>query len=228
VLNVEKQTIEFAAHLPPTSVQKQRTTAFMDGVFPQGKQEVSEGDLVGPQHQLVRVIFDAADTDGNGKLTKKEFEKYFAMQQATAEIALNLNYATRTPNFFQMMDDNLDGKLSVRELRTAWDRLIVLEPGEGKAVTRAVMQPSATLRVVQASLVQFDPTQNAVARPGAKTQSAAPLWHRKMDRNTDGDVSKAEFLGDAAAFAKLDANQDGLVSTEEALDFEKMARPKKK
>lgn len=228
VLNVAKQTIEFSAHMPPTSVQKRRTSQFMAGVFPQGKQEVADGDLVGPQYQLVRVIFDAADANGNGKLTRKEFETYFAMQQATAEIALSLNYATRTPNFFQMLDDNLDGKLSVRELRTAWERLIVLEPGEGKAVTRAVMQPSANLRVVQASLVQFDPTQNAVSRPGAKAPSAAPLWHRKMDRNTDGDVSKAEFLGDADAFARLDGNKDALVSTEEAVDYEKAARPKKK
>jgi hypothetical protein len=37
-----------------------------------------------------------------------------------------------------------------------------------------------------------------------------------MDRNGDGDLSRAEFLGPADVFAKLDADADGLVSAEEA------------
>ena len=47
-----------------------------------------------------------------------------------------------------------------------------------------------------------------------------------MDRNTDGDVSRSEFLGDEADFAMLDANGDGLIALEEAEAYEKKVRPR--
>ena len=53
----------------------------------------------------------------------------------------------------------------------------------------------------------------------------APVWFRKMDRNGDGDVSRAEFLGTEEEFRKLDEDGDGLISAEEALRYE--ARLKK-
>ena len=37
-----------------------------------------------------------------------------------------------------------------------------------------------------------------------------------MDRNGDGDVSPAEFIGSAEDFRRLDPDRDGLISTEEA------------
>ena len=43
----------------------------------------------------------------------------------------------------------------------------------------------------------------------------------------DGDVSRREFLGSDAAFAKLDADRDGLISLEEAEKAEAKLRPKK-
>lgn len=45
-----------------------------------------------------------------------------------------------------------------------------------------------------------------------------------MDRNGDGDVSRREFTGAADLFDKLDGDEDGLLSAEEA---EKTATPKK-
>ena len=48
------------------------------------------------------------------------------------------------------------------------------------------------------------------------SRPAAPLWFQKMDRNADGDLSRTEFFGPKAAFLKLDADGDGLVSVEEA------------
>ena len=199
--------------------------------FPQGARAVSEKDLVGPQNQFLRVVFDDADFDGDGVLTRQEFDRYFDLQRSTTEVALSLTYAVRTPNLFQMLDDNLDGKLGVRELRTAWDRMIVLEPPGATAVTKAILQPNVSLRLSNAAYANYDPSMNfgpqAAMGRGDQAPRRGPLWFQKMDRNGDGDVSRSEFLGSEADFRMLDADGDGLISVEEAEAYEKKVRPPK-
>ena len=230
VLRVGAQAIEFTAAPPPRNVRREQVKAMVNGLFPQGQMVVEEKDLAGPQNQFLRVVFDAADFDGDGKLTRAEFEKYFGLQASTAELGLVLSYVVRTPNLFQMLDDNMDGKLGVRELRTAWDRLIVLEPAGATAVTKAILQPSVTFRLTPGATAGFDPTANGgMGLPGSQRPAArGPLWFRKMDRNGDGDVSRAEFLGTDEDFALLDANNDGLISLDEAEAYEARVRPKSK
>ncbi|HVK17320.1 MAG TPA: hypothetical protein VM533_10255 [Fimbriiglobus sp.] len=230
VLRVGSQTVEFAATAPPSGLRRQQEQA-ASMAFPSGAKSVSDADLVGPQNQFLRVVFDSADFDSDGRLTREEFDRYFALQRGTTEIALTLSFAVQTPNLFQTLDDNLDGKLGVRELRTAWDRMIVLEPPGSAAVSKAILQPNGSLRLASAAYTFFDPTANASLRPGmgqsTPAQQTGPLWFRKMDRNTDGDVSRGEFLGDAADFAMLDTDGDGLISPAEVEAYEKKVRPKK-
>src|SRR5262249_20486651 len=134
----------------------------------------------------------------------------------------------RTPNLFQMLDDNMDGKLGVRELRTAWDRLIVLEPAGSTAVTKAILQPSVGFRLTPGATAGVDPALNQGGMPGTQRPTGrGPIWFQKMDRNGDGDVSRAEFLGPDEDFAMLDTNKDGLISVEEAEAYESKVRPKK-
>ena len=120
----------------------------------------------------------------------------------------------------------------MRELRTAWERLSVLEPAGSRFVTRAVLQPAATFRLTNAAATGFEintPDDAAAMRsaPYVEPEGKGPVWFRKMDRNADGDVSKAEFLGDAADFARIDANGDGLISLDEALAFDRRKPAKK-
>jgi Ca2+-binding EF-hand superfamily protein len=226
VLRVGSQTVEFAATAPPPGFRRQQSRQGAGAAFPQGQTAVRDPDLIGPQNQFLRVIFDAADFDGNGVLTREEFDRYFALQRTTTEIALTLSYAVRTPNLFQMLDDNVDGKLGVRELRTAWDRMVVLEPPGSGAVTKAILQPNGSLRLASAAYTFVDPTATPDPRSNPVPQKG-PLWFRKMDRNADGDVSRSEFLGDAADFTMLDTNGDALIAVEEAEAYEKKARPAK-
>jgi Ca2+-binding EF-hand superfamily protein len=231
VLRVGAQSMEFAVSAPPPGARRQMMQQGPAASFPQGAKSVTEKDLVGPQNQFLRVVFDDADFDGDGVLTRQEFEKYFELQRSTTEVALSLTYAVRTPNLFQMLDDNMDGKLGVRELRTAWDRMIVLEPPGATAVTKAILQPNVSLRLSNAAYANYDASmsfgpQVATGRTD-QVPRRGPLWFQKMDRNGDGDVSRSEFLGSEADFRMLDADGDGLISVEEAEAYEKKARPPK-
>ena len=55
----------------------------------------------------------------------------------------------------------------------------------------------------------------------ARTTTGDIDWFRKMDRNSDGDISRREFSGAIEVFSKLDLDRDGLISPDEARRIEK-------
>jgi hypothetical protein len=46
-----------------------------------------------------------------------------------------------------------------------------------------------------------------------------PRWFAAMDHNVDGDLSPREFLGTAEQFRRLDADGDGYIGGDEALQL---------
>jgi Ca2+-binding EF-hand superfamily protein len=226
VLRVDKQTLDLAA-VPTPDYARSRTNPY-GYLFPADKKFLTEKDLVGPQFQFLRVAFDPADFDADGKLTREEFDRYFALQQKTGQLGLTLTHAVQTPNLFQLLDGNGDGRLGVKELRSAYERLQPLEPSGGREITRAILQPSVVVRLGTTMYGAADTAVYAVQAPGtARPSAAGPVWFRKMDRNGDGDVSRGEFLGGKGEFDTLDANGDGLIGLDEAEAFDSKARPKK-
>jgi Ca2+-binding EF-hand superfamily protein len=230
-----RQPIELSAAPAPGAARggpmRQQFLALYDQAA-KGKMHLTDADLGGanaPTYQLLRVLFDPADADADGKLTRAELEAHLALFEAFAASSVAVTPSVQTPTFFQLLDENRDGRLSVRELRTAWDRLSPLEPvAEGaavEAITRAAIRPTAVLRLTRPperlAGVQQVVDRNVTRPAGAQ---AGPLWFRKMDRNGDGDVSRAEFLGTRAEFDALDADHDGLISRSEAEAFDRAAR----
>lgn len=238
VVRVGRQPIDFWAS-PSAPQFNQGTLKQQFGyLFAQaagGKGHVLEKDLNGPnavQFQFVRVIFEAADRDGDGKLTKAEFDAYFDLQDSFRNLSLTLTPGVQTPSLFQLLDENRDGRLSVRELRTAWTRLQALESPNAEIVTKNIIQPSVNLRlsrsfdrffVNQAVFINDRNNMNRVPIP-----QKGPLWFRKMDRNGDGDVSRTEFIGTKEEFDAIDTDHDDLISLEEAEAFDQKVREKEK
>jgi Ca2+-binding EF-hand superfamily protein len=235
VLHVDRQPIDFWAFASGVQLSRQSLKQQYGYLFTQAagdKDHIVEKDLKGPnavQFQFVRVMFETADRNGDGKLTKAEFDAYFDLQDSFRNLSLSLTPSVQTPSLFQLLDENHDGRLSVRELRTAWSRLVVLEAPEAKVITRNIIQPAVNLRlsrtfdrfyVNQAQLVIYqNPNQVIVPQKG-------PLWFRKMDRNGDGDVSRSEFIGTKTEFDVIDTDHDDLISLEEAETWDTKMREK--
>jgi len=223
VLRVGGQLLDLYAGAAPSYVID-RLDAEVKSTYPAGKTIVTEDEIGGQEFQFLRIVFDAADFNGDGKLTRDEYAKYMRLQQSTIDLTTIAGYATRTPSLFHLMDENGDGKLSVRELRTAWDRLIVLEPGSGTEVTHDAIQPSASIRFGRASSSILAEYASSMNNSNAPRKVAGPLWMQMMDRNGDGDISRLEFLGTRAEFDRIDTDKDGIISTAEAETYDKLKR----
>lgn len=234
IVRAGRQPIEFWAVANRGAGQQPATKVQYAYLFQQAagkKAYVLDKDLTGPnaaQFQFLRTLFDGMDVNGDERLTKDEFDAYFDLQDSFRSAATALTPALQTPTLFDLLDENRDGRIGVRELRTAWDRLLALEPGEGEVVTRAAITPTVTLRLTR-SMERFlgnpqfggnrgNPNQVVVPQKG-------PVWFRKMDRNADGDVSRSEFLGTKAEFDAIDTDKDGLIGLTEAEAFEAKNRP---
>jgi len=233
VIRNGRQPLELWAFAPSyqngRGYQLKQTYAYMFTQLAGAKGYISDKDFTGNaavQFQQIRVLLDPADFDTDGKLTKAEFDRYFDLQQPFVDMAMGLIPTVQTPTLFQLLDENKDGRLGVRELRTAWTRLRSLEPSGGEdIVSRAAILPAVSLRLSRSIDRSYanqyayagNPTQPVVANKG-------PKWFVKMDRNGDGDVSRIEFLGTKSEFDAMDADRDNLISLDEAESFDKANR----
>jgi Ca2+-binding EF-hand superfamily protein len=175
--------------------------------------------------QFLSQIFDLVDRNVDGKVTDKELKAYLDMQSEGAGSRLELTITDEGRSLFDLLDEDGDSSLSLRELRSSWSRMKPLaksDDGLGRSdITRRL---DVSIGQAQRRFRRFVTTRSGVVvQKGGG--GAAPLWFQKMDRNNDGDISPREFIGSDEDFRKLDADGDGLINSEEARQFE--ARLKK-
>ncbi|HKB42150.1 MAG TPA: EF-hand domain-containing protein [Gemmataceae bacterium] len=168
-------------------------------------------------------LFRLADRDANGKLTDREFDAFLSLHALGAESFVILTVSDHSPGLFELLDENGDGRLSQRELYTAWERLRGLDRDRDGRLARDELPRRLQLRLTRGTPA---PRPASASRPAVESvMSRGPAWFRKMDRNGDGYVSRREFLGSLEDFKRLDRDGDGLLSPEEAERLEAPRKP---
>jgi len=182
-----------------------------------GRGFVELSDLQTTQDEVfLRSLFYRADRNGDGRLTEAELNRYLDLQERAADAFTTLWLADLGQDLFEVLDTNRDGALGVRELRDAWRHAAVWDRNHDGRIERSELP-----RQYQLTLMRANSFANRIMRGGytmmqRQPPARGPLWFRKMDRNSDGDVSRREFLGTAEDFQRIDSDGDGLIDLQEA------------
>jgi Ca2+-binding EF-hand superfamily protein len=172
-----------------------------------------------PTAQVLSGLFDAADRNEDGKLTRAELEAFFDLIELGITCRIIVTATDRGRNLFDAFDADGDGRLDLGELVRA-SRSLVTTLRQQKGLPRGKVPASYRLLVSrEVGCDAFGPVPfGANANPKAPTarNRRGPKWFQAQDQNGDGFISPREFVGPPHLFAKLDADGDGRISVAEA------------
>ncbi len=193
---------------------------------------VTRRQVESPRFVYLRGLFDLADVNGDGRLTREELSSFLEVIREASGRQMYISLVSSGRGLFQVLDANGDGQLSIREIRNAWNRLAEFDRDGDGCISRSEFPWRYRMFVSESpnsSPAQALTTvmQMASQAAGTKRPAGGPLWFRKMDRNSDGDVSRKEWLGTTEQFHAIDTDGDGLISVEEAEAYEALVRRKR-
>lgn len=161
---------------------------------------------------LLKSLFRIADRNDDGRLELAELNRYvdrlLLLQVAADAARLRLVQFAERAGLMPLVDLNLDGRLSRRELQALPQTLTTLG-GDAGRLTRDDL-PSTVVLVLQHGPFSEATGQNPL-------ENAGPPWFFRADRNQDGDLDREEFLGMPEDFRRLDTNEDGWIDLDEAI-----------
>jgi hypothetical protein len=119
----------------------------------------------------------------------------------------------------RLIDRDQDDRLTLRERQDLGGLLTALDRNGDRKLSRSEVPTPIRLAISlgpQVHQMLKEPT-GAARMIGPSETPKAPDWFVSMDKNNDGDLARSEFLGTAQQFRQFDVDQDGLLSTSEAL-----------
>ena len=179
-------------------------------------------DEIAEHQRFERYLFDAMDANGDSRVFADEMLSYVRTYTEPASTSCQVTLLDTGSGFFQILDQNTDGRISVRELRQAENNLIA-RCNDKHSINPSKLSKSFRINIQRGGVSLF----GRVDRPEAETPTvvlqppSGPIWFQRMDRNGDGDLIWDEFLGPRDIFHQLDHDRDGLVDAQEAAKFSK-------
>ncbi len=173
-----------------------------------------------PDNALFGATFADLDADKNGKLYLAEIVDYMKPRLAAARHRVELSIVEQGRTLFDILDSDRDGRLAHREVRSVADKLALWDKDGDGQLAEAEIPLQFRMVAAEGSIPNLGLRQDPAAmnqRGRAESRTTGPVWFRKMDRNSDGEISRREFLGDLDLFDKLDLNHDGAIELTEAL-----------
>ena len=172
-----------------------------------------------PDDALYGASFGELDLDKNGKAYLEEVVDYFKVRMEAARHRVELSISEQGRTLFDILDSDRDGRLAHRELRNVSDKLFLWDKNRDEQLSPDEIPIQFQIVVAEGSIFNLSALARRGSGPRASVtgRTAGPVWFRKMDRNSDGEISRREFLGDLDLFEKLDLNHDGALELNEAL-----------
>lgn len=181
------------------------------------KDYVDAKQLQAPNMTGYQPFMTLCDRNRDGRLTRNEMTAFIDLHCQASEATVTFSILRRGPNWFTALDSNHDGRLSRLELREAWKSLSMLQESSSDWITPPGNIQPLQLTVHQGMYGYFGNASLTYLNPPLpRPPILGPVWYRKMDRNSDGVVSRREFLGPKEQFQRIDANGDGLIDVNEA------------
>ena len=159
--------------------------------------------------------FELWDANNDGKVFKKEIESALELMQAPQRTQVRASVSKDGSPLFKAMDRSGDNRLSLREMKTAHERLKEFDVDSDGLITNDEI-PVAMTVTFGGGLSGYRYFVAGASRQQPRPTVDAPDWFLRMDRNGDGDVTLKEFPGTKADFENLDTNKDGFVEPAEA------------
>ena len=163
------------------------------------------------------VSFEEIDEDQNGQISLDEWKQAVSGRSTYRDHQVQARLGEAADPLFSWLDARPDGRLTSRELSGSAARLALLDENEDGFVAAAEIPERLFCSIVRGSRAT-----DAGARPDETLLSwfeeladDAPSWLRAMDVNSDGEISRREFLGTAAQFDALDTDDDGYIDADE-------------
>lgn len=131
-------------------------------------------------------------------------------------LPIQIRFAAVADALWDLLDTNGDGRLNLREMREAAQRLAALDQDQSGDLTTEDL-PLTWRGAIQRGGMPDIPNRPAVARPRPADgeRGELPDWFVRMDTDGDGLLSRREWLGSRTQFLNLDRNQDEQLSWSE-------------
>jgi len=175
------------------------------------------------------LAFATVDADVNKQVTLAEIVEYANVNGQVAQAKLVVMVGDEARSLFQILDADLDRRLTMREFSKAPGALQPLDRDHnGLASTELVSRYRLRFQYGTPDRMQRRGMDDAMATgvPIARTlPTSGPTWFRRMDRNQDGDLSWREFLGERGTFDQLDTDKNGMIDLDEAMAGDQRLRP---